>query len=147
MGIERVRTDKRMKRCTKEPVSGHYARSRNNTPQNQSSPVRATVDRVRSTKELVKELRQAPQQWMDAAIVIVFEDHFEFVSEDSPFPVTKLTSLENKGGLPIGLAGMRATADSRGAFCVQVFKEYESQDWAHQYMARLRKMVQRHSKK
>ena len=93
------------------------------------------------------ELRQAPQQWMDTAIVIVFEDRFEFVSEDSPFPVTKLTALENKGGLPIGLAGMKPTADSRNAFCVQVFKEYESQAWAHQYMARLRKMVQRHSEK
>ena len=105
------------------------------------------MDKVRTTTELIKELRQAPQQWMDTAIVIVFEDRFEFVSEDSPFPVTKLTALENKGGLPIGLAGMKPTADSRGAFCVQVFKEYESQAWAHQYMARLRKMVQRHSER
>src|SRR6185295_13740001 len=82
---------------------------------------------MRSTKELVKELRMLPPQWVDAAIVVAFEDRFEFVSEDHPFPVTRLKSLENKGGLAIGLAGMQPTQDTSETFCAQVFKEYEGQ--------------------
>ena len=105
------------------------------------------MDRARTTKEFIRELRTAPKQWVDAAIVIVFEDRFEFVSEDNPFPITRLKSLEVKGGLPIGLAGMKPTNDTNDVFCVQVFKEYEGQAWAHQYMSKLCKIVQRHSEK
>jgi hypothetical protein len=36
---------------------------------------------MRSTNELIKELRNAPQQWIDTAIVVAFEDRFEFVAE------------------------------------------------------------------
>ena len=98
---------------------------------------------LRSTTELVKELRTAPQQWVDAAIVVAFEDCFEFVREDNPFPVTWLKSLEKRGGLAIGLAGMKPGQNDRGAFCFKVFKEYERESWAHQYMEKLRKIVRR----
>jgi hypothetical protein len=99
---------------------------------------------MRSTNELVKELRKAPEHWLDAVIVVAFEDRFEFVREDNSFPITRLNSLEKRGGLPIGLAGMKPT-DNNDAFCVKVFKEFEREAWAHQYMDTLRRIVRRNS--
>ena len=101
---------------------------------------------MRSTKELVKELRNAPQQWVDTAIVVAFEDRFEFVSEESSFPVTRLKFLEKNGGLAIGLAGMKSVKHTPAAFCAKVFKEYEDQSWAHRYMDRLRRIVRRNAR-
>ena len=101
---------------------------------------------MRSTKELVKELRNAPQQWIDTAIVVAFEDRFEFVSEESSFPISRLKFLEKKGGLAIGLAGMKSVERTPAAFCAKVFKEYEDQSWAHRYMDRLRRIVRRNAR-
>lgn len=100
---------------------------------------------MRSTSELVNELRNAPHQWIDTAIVVVLEDGFEFVSEANPFPITRLQFLEKQGGLAIGVAGMKSAKDSPGAFCAKVFKEYEGQTWAHRYMEQLRRIVRRNS--
>jgi hypothetical protein len=41
-------------------------------------------DYERSTEELVNALRSAPSQWTDAAIVVAFDNRFEFVKEDTP---------------------------------------------------------------
>ena len=101
---------------------------------------------MRSTNQLVKELRNAPPQWIDTAIVVAFEDRFEFVSEESPFPITRLKFLEKEGGLAIGLAGMKSVERTPGAFCSKIFKEYEDQSWAHRYMDRLRSMIQRNAR-
>jgi hypothetical protein len=83
---------------------------------------------------------------VDAAIVVAFEDSFEFVREDSPFPMTRLKSLETRGGLAIGLAGMKPGQNDRDVFCVKVFKEYEREAWAYQYMEKLRGIVRRHGR-
>ena len=91
-------------------------------------------------------MRNAPQQWIDTAIVVAFEDRFEFVSEDSPFPLTRLRFLENKGGLAIGLAGMKSVGNVPASFCSKVFKEYEDQTWAHQSMDKLRRIVRRNAR-
>ena len=96
---------------------------------------------MRSNKELVNELRTAPGFWMDAAIVVVFENQFKFVAEDHPDPITRLNSLQELGGLAIGLAGVRPTGYTDRAFVAQVFQEYEGQGWAHQYMDTLGRIV------
>ena len=83
---------------------------------------------------------------MDAAIVVAFEDRFEFVGEDHPDPVSRLTSLLEQGGLPIGLAGL-VPIESPGtnALQTQIFSEYMDQAWAHRYMSTLRGMVRKQS--
>jgi hypothetical protein len=96
---------------------------------------------MRSNKELVNELRIAPGSWMDAAIVVVFENQFKFVAEDHPDPIAMLNSLQAQGGLAIGLAGVKPTPYTDRAFVAQVFEEYEGQGWAHQYMDTLRRIV------
>jgi PAS domain S-box-containing protein len=75
---------------------------------------------------------------MDAAIVVAFGNRFEFVAEDHPDPVNRLNSLQDQGGLAIGLAGMKADGYLDQAFVAQVFQEYEGQAWAHRYMDILR---------
>lgn len=100
---------------------------------------------MRSSKELVNALRTAPAPWMDAAIVVAFENRFEFVAEDHPDPVNRLNSLQEQGGLPIGIAGIRSYHYADRAFLAQVFEEYQGQAWAHRYMDTLRGIVRRHS--
>jgi hypothetical protein len=61
---------------------------------------------IKSNKQLVEELRTTPEPWMDAAIVVAFDDRFEFVGEDHPDPVSRLKFLLEQGGLPIAFAGL-----------------------------------------
>jgi hypothetical protein len=82
---------------------------------------------------------------MDAAIVVAFENRFEFVAEDHPDPLNRLNSLQEQGGLAIGLAGVKASEHTDRAFLAQVFQEYEGQAWAHRYMDTLRGIVRRQS--
>jgi hypothetical protein len=100
---------------------------------------------MQSNKELVNALRAAPGLWMDAAIVVAFENRFEFVGEDHPDPVNRLKFLEAQGGIAIGLAGVKPARYAAPAFLAQVFQEYEGQVWAHRYMDTLRGMVRHQS--
>lgn len=100
---------------------------------------------MRSLQELVNALRAAPAPWIDTAIVVAFESRFEFVAEDHPDPVRRLKFLEEQGGLPIGLAGVRSGEFADRAFLVEVLPEYQGQAWAHRYMDRLQRMVRRQS--
>ena len=100
---------------------------------------------MRSNRELIKALRAAPASWMDTAIVVAFDNHIEFVAEDHPDPINRLNSLEEQGGLAIGLAGMKPSGYSGRAFQGQVFQEFEGQLWAHRHMDSLRKIVRSHS--
>ena len=100
---------------------------------------------LRSNKQLVEELRTAPDPWVDTAIVVAFENRFEFVGEDHPDPTGRLASLLEQGGLPIGLAGvMPATRTDCNVLHTQVFQEYVGQAWAHRYMETLRGIVRNH---
>jgi hypothetical protein len=101
-----------------------------------------TQTTARSNKQLVDELRRAPDPWIDSAIVVAFEDRFEFVGEDHLDPMSRLNSLEAQGGLAIGLAGMRpgARRDQR-TLSARVFSEYVGQGWAHRYMDILLRMA------
>jgi len=82
---------------------------------------------------------------MDAAIVVAFENRFEFVPEVHPDPMSRLNSLQERGGLAIGLAGVKPGENTSRAFLAEVFQEYEGQAWAHRYMDTLRGIVQRRS--
>jgi len=82
---------------------------------------------------------------MDAAIVVAFENRFEFVAEDHPDPMGRLNSLQRQGGLAIGLAGVMPTACTDRFFFSQVFQEYKGQAWAHRYMDILSGIVRAHS--
>lgn len=96
---------------------------------------------MRSNKELADELRTVPGSWIDTAIVVAFENRFEFVGESHPDPTGRLDSLELQGGLAIGLAGVQPTVCNDRVFLAQIFKEYEGQAWAERYMDRLRRMI------
>jgi hypothetical protein len=101
---------------------------------------------VRPNKQIVNELRTAPWTWKDAAIVVAFENRFEFVAEDHPDPMSRLNFLQEQGGLAIGLAGVKPSSYTDGAFFfAQVFQEYEGQAWAHRYIDALRGIVRRQS--
>jgi hypothetical protein len=100
---------------------------------------------MRSNKELVNALRAAPGPWLDAAIVVAFENRFEFVREDHPDPMNRLNSLQEQGGLAIGLAGVKPNGYADRAFLAEVFHEYEGQAWAHRYMDTLRGIVRHQS--
>ena len=100
---------------------------------------------MRSNKELVTALRAAPKSWMETAIVVAFENRFEFVGEDHPDPMNRLNSLEEQGGLAIGLAGVKPNAYGDRTFLAVVFQEYEGQTWAYRYMDTLRGIVRRQS--
>lgn len=101
---------------------------------------------MKSNKQLVDELRTNPEPWVDVAIVVAFEDRFEFVSEDHPDAVTRLDSLQAEGGLPIGLAGLVGLeSPDSGNLQTEVFSDYREQAWAHRYMTVLRAIVRDHS--
>ena len=100
---------------------------------------------LRSNKQLVEELRKAPDPWVDTAIVVAFENRFEFVGEDHPDPMSRLDSLLEQGGLAIGLAGvMRAPPRYGNVLHTRVFQEYRGQAWAHRYMDTLQGIVRKH---
>jgi hypothetical protein len=100
---------------------------------------------MRSNQQLVDALRMAPQPWVDTAIVVAFENRFEFVGEDHPDPMSRLHSLLAEGGLAIGLAGVASTTPTNGnVLQTQVFQEYSGQAWAHRYMDTLRGIVKSH---
>ena len=83
---------------------------------------------------------------MDAAIVVAFEDRFEFVGEDHPDPVSRLKFLLEQGGFPFGFAGVVAAAPPEpNVLQTQIFSEYLDQAWAHRYMNTLRGMVRNQS--
>ena len=96
---------------------------------------------MRSVDDCVKDLRAAPNYWIDTAIVVAFHDRFEFVREDCPDPSALLSSFEAHGGVAIGLAGIDPAESSPGSFFAKVFPEYEGQAWTHRHMHRLRRMV------
>ena len=96
---------------------------------------------IRSVSDHVKDLRDAPNQWIDTAIVVAFPDRYEFVREDCPDPSALLQSLEAHGGVAIGLAGIDPAESSPGTFLAKVFPEYEGQAWTHRHMNRLRDIV------
>jgi hypothetical protein len=100
---------------------------------------------MKSNKELVTALREAPGPWMDTAIIVAFENRFEFVTEDHPDPMKRLKALQEEGGLAIGLAGVKSSESVDRDFRAQLFNEYEGQAWAHQYMDKLRGIVRRQS--
>ena len=50
---------------------------------------------IRSVDDCVKDLRAAPNYWIDTAIVVAFHDRFEFVREDCPDPSALLSSFED----------------------------------------------------
>ena len=100
---------------------------------------------MKSNEELLIALRAAPASWMDTAIVVAFDNRFDFVREDHPDPIKRLNSLQEQGGLPIGLAGLESSKYPARAFLVQVFQEYKGQAWAHRYMDTLRGIVRHHS--
>lgn len=54
---------------------------------------------MRSNAEVINALRTAPEQWLDAAI-IVFEDRFEFVPEDHPQRVPWVIAKRRNHGPP-----------------------------------------------
>lgn len=83
---------------------------------------------------------------MDTVIVVAFDNRFEFVAEDHPDPIYRLNSLQEQGGLAIGLAGVKSNGHTNRAFQVQVFQEYEGQAWAHRHMDSLRRIVRGHSR-
>lgn len=100
---------------------------------------------MRSSKQLVDELRSTQQSWLDAAIVVAFDNRFEFVGEDHPDPTRRLDSLLNDGGLAIGLAGVLPAVQRKGdVLQTQVFREYLGQSWAHRYMDVLQGIVRGH---
>jgi len=102
---------------------------------------------ARSNKQLVDELRRASDPWIDLAIVVAFEDRFEFVGEDHLDPMGRLKSLQEQGGLAIGLAGMRPGARrNQGSLSTRVFSEYVGQAWAHRYMDILGRMARNDSR-
>jgi hypothetical protein len=96
---------------------------------------------LRSSKELVNALRAAPGAWIDTAIVVAFANRFEFIREDHPDPMNQLNSLQEQGGLAIGLAGVTLSEYSTRSFLAKVFPEYENQAWAYRYMDTLRGIV------
>ena len=100
---------------------------------------------MKSNRELVNALRAAPGRWIDTAIVVAFENRFEFVAEDHPDPVYRLNFLQEQGGLAIGLAGVTPSKHADCAFMADVFQEYEGQVWAHRYMDKLRGIVRHQS--
>ena len=101
---------------------------------------------MRTNKQLITELREAPAFWMDAAIVVAFENRFEFVGDDHPDPLSRLNFLQEQGGLAIGLAGMEPGVVPEGTlFSAQLFQEFKGQMWAQRYMDLLRGIVRRHA--
>lgn len=101
---------------------------------------------VRTNKQLVDELMTTQEPWVDTAIVVAFENRFEFVGEDHPDPMRRLDSLLKEGGLAIGLAGVMPTLHRNGVVLhTQVYQEYSEQSWAHDYMHTLRGIVRSHS--
>ena len=103
---------------------------------------------MKSNKQIVDGLRATPERWMDTAIVVAFEDRFEFVGEDHPDPVSRLKFLLEQGGFPIGFAGLvPAEYPEPNVLQTQIFSEYSEQAWAHRYMNTLRRMVRNHSSK
>ena len=91
-----------------------------------------------SNTQLIDAMRTAPEPWMDVAVVVAFEDRFEFVAEDHPDPMYWLSFLQEQGGLAIGLAGVKPDNSTDRAFLFELFQEYEGEVWAHQDMERLR---------
>ena len=96
---------------------------------------------MRSNKELINALRGAPAPWMDVAIVVAFDNRFEFIAEDHANPMYRLNALQEQGGLAIGLAGVKSSERADRAFRAEIFQEYEGQAWAHRYMDTLRGIV------
>lgn len=95
---------------------------------------------MKTNKELIDQLRATPEPWVDAAIVVLFEDRCEFVGKDDPDPMSLLTSLLDQGGLPIAFAGLVSSAGTN-ALQTQLFSEYVDQGWAQRYMSTLRGIV------
>jgi hypothetical protein len=108
-------------------------------PENNSG-TRFVESTMQSNEKLVQKLRTAPWPWVDAAIVVAFENRFEFVGEDYPDPMSQLNSLQSQGGLAIAFAGL-APGAHRAVFSAQLFPEFRGQAWAHRYMDILREIV------
>ena len=71
---------------------------------------------MRSNEELINALREAPAPWMDVAIVVAFDNRFEFIAEDHANPMYRLNALQEQGGLAIGLAGVKSSEGADRAF-------------------------------
>jgi hypothetical protein len=91
---------------------------------------------MRTTAELVSEMRMVAKNAWLAAIAVGFENDTKFVFNTSPYALEELNNLVKQGGSPIGILRFEKTGTSiQGMY--RPFVEYEDQTWAREYLAGL----------
>jgi hypothetical protein len=88
---------------------------------------------MRTTKELIEELRVKTTGAFVAGIVVGFEQKTEFVWANNPDPLGDLNALTKRGGEPIAVYRVEKTEGAMNCTIVP-FEEYADQSWVRCYL-------------
>lgn len=88
---------------------------------------------MRTTKNLIEELRSKAEGAFVAGIVVGFEQKTEFVWVNAPDPLGDLNALVEHGGEPIALCRMDK-AEGALNYSLQPLEEYANQGWVNGYL-------------
>ncbi|MFA4860947.1 hypothetical protein [Methanoregula sp.] len=91
---------------------------------------------MRKTSDLVNEmLAEAKDAWL-VAIAVGFESETKFIFSSRRYPLEELDQLVRAGGFPVGLLRFeKENSAVQGSY--RPFQEYETEDWAKEYLAGL----------
>jgi hypothetical protein len=88
---------------------------------------------MRTTKDLIEELRSRAEGAFVAGIVVGFENKTEFVWANAPDALGDLNALVEHGGEPVALCRMDK-AEGVVNYSLQPLEEYANQSWLNGYL-------------
>jgi hypothetical protein len=98
------------------------------------------VARKRSTRDLIDELDAESVRSMLAAIGVGFATKTSFVFVADVNRLLLLTALVRNKGMPLGIVGLRHTAEGARFYC-RPFREFAGVTWVHHHLTGLAEVV------
>jgi hypothetical protein len=91
---------------------------------------------MRSTADLIEELKNESDRFTRVALVVGFEASTEFVWKGDPEALEKLNSLVGTGGNPVGMIAYVFDPESV-TYYTRRLEEYANEEWVENYLERL----------
>jgi hypothetical protein len=88
---------------------------------------------MRTTKDLIQELRDKAEGAFVAGIVVGFEKKTEFVWANAPDPLGDLNALVERGGEPIAMCRMDKIEGAMN-YSLRPLEEYINEGWVNGYL-------------
>ncbi len=91
---------------------------------------------MRSTRELIRELRREAERLTHVAVAVAFDQETKFVLAAAADPLSELNGLVQAGGVPLGILGV-LEGGGEARFYARPLHEHAQAAWVADYLRRL----------